>query len=130
MNWRRYKVAPEMPIAIEVHICSTKVPYKTVGKEFTSDRPEYAEKLQTPFRSCTSPSAFLSQTRTRAHGKERLGSFSKYLPKLADFSTSPAQKDNFPDIQKLLKSVQKMARRKLRSERKLEVLAALKTFGT
>jgi len=40
MNWRRYKVAPDMPIAIVVHICSTKVPYKTVGKEFIADRPE------------------------------------------------------------------------------------------
>ena len=40
MNWRRYKVAPDMPIAIVIHICSTKVPYKTVGKEFIADRPE------------------------------------------------------------------------------------------
>ena len=40
MNWRRYKVSPDMPIAIVVHICSTKVPYKTVGKEFIADRPE------------------------------------------------------------------------------------------
>src|SRR4030067_2737140 len=40
INWGRHKVAPDMPIAIVVHICSTKVPYKTGGKEFIADRPE------------------------------------------------------------------------------------------
>jgi DNA topoisomerase-6 subunit B len=45
INWRRYKVTPDMPIAIMVHICSTKVPYKTVGKEFIADRPEVKREI-------------------------------------------------------------------------------------
>jgi hypothetical protein len=39
--------------------------------------------------------------------KKRLGIFSKYLPKIAEFSTTLAQKEKLPDIDKLLKSVQK-----------------------
>jgi hypothetical protein len=39
--------------------------------------------------------------------KKRLGIFSKYLPKIAEFSTILAQKEKRPDINKLLKSVQK-----------------------
>ena len=50
MNWRRYKVAPDMPIAIVVHICSTKVPYKTVGKEFIADRPEVRREVANALR--------------------------------------------------------------------------------
>jgi hypothetical protein len=36
-----------------------------------------------------------------------LGIFSKYLPKIAEFSTTLARKEKLPDIDKLLKSVQK-----------------------
>ena len=36
---------PELPIAILVHVCSTKVPYKTVGKEFIADRPEVKSEI-------------------------------------------------------------------------------------
>ena len=39
--------------------------------------------------------------------KKRLGIFSKYLPKIAEFSTMLAGKEKLPDIDKLLKSVQK-----------------------
>jgi hypothetical protein len=39
--------------------------------------------------------------------KKRLGIFSKYLPKIAEFATTLAQKEKLPDIDKLLKSVQK-----------------------
>jgi hypothetical protein len=39
--------------------------------------------------------------------KRRLGVFSKYLPKIAQFSAKLAGKEKLPDIEKLLKSVQK-----------------------
>jgi hypothetical protein len=39
--------------------------------------------------------------------KKRLGIFSKYLPKIAQFSTTLAGQEKVPDIDKLLKSVQK-----------------------
>jgi len=39
--------------------------------------------------------------------KKRLGIFSKYLPKIAEFATILAQQEKRPDIEKLLKSVQK-----------------------
>jgi hypothetical protein len=39
--------------------------------------------------------------------RKRLGIFVKYLPKIAEFSTNLAGKERLPDIEKLLKSVQK-----------------------
>src|SRR4030042_4338583 len=50
VNWRRYKVSPDMPIDIVVPICSTKVPYKTVGKEFIADRPEVRREVANALR--------------------------------------------------------------------------------
>jgi DNA topoisomerase-6 subunit B len=108
MNWRRYKVAPDMPIAIVVHICSTKVPYKTVGKEFIADRPEVRREMANALREVARQlQHFLSRQEHVHMEKKRLGIFSKYLPKIAQFSATLAGEERIPDIDKLLKSVQK-----------------------
>jgi len=108
MNWRRYKVHPEMPIAIVVHICSTKVPYKTVGKEFISDRPEIRREVANALREVARQIQHFLARQEHVHmEKKRLGIFSKFLPKIAEFSTILARQEKKPDIEKLLKSVQK-----------------------
>jgi len=108
MNWRRYKVQPDMPIAILVHICSTKVPYKTVGKEFISDRPEVRREVANALREVARQIQHFLARQEHVHmEKRRLSIFGKYLPKIAEFSTILAGKEKKPDIQKLLKSVQK-----------------------
>ncbi len=108
MNWRRYKVAPDMPIAIVVHICSTKVPYKTVGKEFIADRPEVRKEIANGLREVARQILhFMSRREHVDREKKRLSVFSKYLPKIAQFSAKLARKENAPDIEKLLASVRK-----------------------
>ncbi|MFB3888960.1 MAG: DNA topoisomerase VI subunit B [Candidatus Bathyarchaeia archaeon] len=108
MNWRRYKVAPDMPIAIAVHICSTKVPYKTVGKEFIADRAEVRREVANALREVARQLGhFLSRREHVDREKKRLGVFAKYLPRIAQFSAMLAGKQKIPDIEKLLKSVQK-----------------------
>ncbi|MCW4046615.1 MAG: DNA topoisomerase VI subunit B [Candidatus Bathyarchaeota archaeon] len=108
MNWRRYKVSPDMPIAIVVHICSTKVPYKTVGKEFIADRAEVRREVANELREVARQlQHFLSKREHVDREKKRLGIFAKYLPKIAQFSASLAGKEKLPDVDKLIKSVQK-----------------------
>ncbi len=108
MNWRRYKVAPDMPIAIVVHICSTKVPYKTVGKEFIADRSEVRREVANALREVARQLGhFLSRQEHVHMERKRLGIFSKYLPRIAQFSTTLAGKERVPNIDVLLKSVQK-----------------------
>lgn len=108
MNWRRYKVTPDMPIAIIVHICSTKVPYKTVGKEFIADRPEVRKEVMNGVREVARElQHFLSKREHVEKEKRRLGVFSKYLPKIAKFSTELAGEKEIPDVEKLLRSVKK-----------------------
>jgi DNA topoisomerase-6 subunit B len=108
MNWRRYKASPDMPIAIIVHICSTKVPYKTVGKEFIADRPEVKREVANALREVGRQlQHFLSRREHVDKERKRLSIFGKYLPKIAQFSTTLAGKEKLPDIEKLLKSVQK-----------------------
>ena len=108
MNWRRYKASPDMPIAIVVHICSTKVPYKTVGKEFIADRGEVKREVANALREAGRQlQHFLSRREHVDKERKRLSIFGKYLPKIAQFSATLAGKQRLPDIEKLLKSVQK-----------------------
>ncbi len=108
INWRRYKVSSGMPIAILVHVCSTKVPYKTVGKEFIADRPEVRSEILNGIREVARRlQMFLAKREHRAKEKRRLTVFSKYLPKIARFSTDLAGKKEEPDIELLMKSVRK-----------------------
>jgi DNA topoisomerase-6 subunit B len=108
MNWRRYRVSPDMPLAILVHICSTKVPYKTVGKEFIADRPEVRKEIANGLREVARQiQHFMSKQEHVDRERKRLNIFNKYLPKIAQFSTSLAGKKKQPDIEKLLTSVKK-----------------------
>ncbi|MEM2102000.1 MAG: DNA topoisomerase VI subunit B [Candidatus Bathyarchaeia archaeon] len=106
INWRRYKISPDMPIAILVHICSTKVPYKTVGKEFIADRPEVKREILNGMREVARDlQHFLSRQEHVERERKRLGVFSKYLPKIAQFATKLAGRQEPPDIKKLLDKV-------------------------
>jgi DNA topoisomerase-6 subunit B len=108
INWRRYKVSQDMPIAILVHICSTKVPYKTVGKEFISDRPEVRREVANALREISRKiQHFMSKREHVSRERKRISIFAKYLPRIAEFSTSLAGKEKRPDIKKLIKSVRK-----------------------
>jgi DNA topoisomerase-6 subunit B len=108
MNWRRYKVSPDMPLVLLVHICSTKVPYKTVGKEFIADRPEIRKEIANGLREVARQiQHFMSKREHVDRERKRLGVFTKYLPKIAQFSAKLAGKENLPDVEKLLASVRK-----------------------
>ncbi len=115
MNWRRYKVSQDMPIVVLVHICSTKIPYKTVGKEFIADRPEVKKEVLNGIREAARKlQRFLSKREHVEKQKRRLSVFSKYLPKIAKFSTELAGMEREPDIRKLLESVSKVGGREKR----------------
>jgi DNA topoisomerase-6 subunit B len=113
MNWRRYRVSSDMPIAVLVHICSTKIPYKTVGKEFIADRPEVKKEVLNGIREAARRlRRFLSKREHVEKERIRLSVFSKYLPKIARFSTQLAGRETEPDIEKMLESVSSVGKEK------------------
>lgn len=109
VNWRRYKVTPDMPIAILVHVCSTKVPYKTVGKEFIADRPEVKVEILNGIREVARHlQTFLTKREYAEKERRRLNVFAKYLPKIARFSTDLAGEEKEPNLELLLRNVKKI----------------------
>jgi DNA topoisomerase-6 subunit B len=106
VDWRHYKVYPDTPLAVFVHLCSTKIPYKTVGKEFIADRPEVEREILNAIREVARRlSIFLSKKASHEKQKKRLDVFSKYLPKIASFSAKLAHRKKEPNVDPLLKSV-------------------------
>ncbi|HUK49520.1 MAG TPA: DNA topoisomerase VI subunit B [Terriglobales bacterium] len=121
VDWRHYKASSDMPIAVFVHICSTKVPYKTVGKEFIADRPDVEREVLNAVREVARRlSLFLSKKIHIAHDKHRLDVFQKYLPKIASFSTTLAGEKKQPDVSALLKSVLKYEEESSEDEQEVE----------
>ncbi|MBO3769503.1 MAG: DNA topoisomerase VI subunit B [Thermoproteota archaeon] len=92
MNWKRYKIDPRIdPVRIIVHICSTKIPYKTVGKEYVADRPEIEREILNGLRNvCREISSYLSRKRNIERERKRLDVYRKYLPMIIKFAEEAA----------------------------------------
>ena len=107
VDWRNYRVIPgATPLAVFVHVCSTKIPYKTVGKEFIADRPEVEHEILNAIREAgRNLRLYLSRREHLAQEKKRVDVFEKYLPKVAQFSTKLAKAKKEPDIKPLLKGL-------------------------
>ncbi len=108
VNWRYYKVDPSIhPVAVFVHLCSTKIPYRSVGKEFIADVPEIEREILNGVREAARElSLFLSRKIAVEREKQRLDIFEKYLPKIARFSAELVGRKP-PNIKPLLRSVVK-----------------------
>lgn len=109
IDWRRYGVEPGMPVAVLVHICSTKIPWKTVGKEMIADRPEISHEILQGVREVARRlKAYLSRKEKAKRERARLSVFMKYLPKIAEFSAKLAGEEKVPDVRPLLKRVRRI----------------------
>ncbi|MFW9793293.1 MAG: DNA topoisomerase VI subunit B [Candidatus Thorarchaeota archaeon] len=52
LNLKHYSLGQDDPIAFVVHICSTKIPYKTVGKEYIGDVDIVRREIELGFKDC------------------------------------------------------------------------------
>lgn len=107
LNWRNYHVdTSQTPLAVFVHLCSTKIPYRSVGKEFIGEIPEIEREILNGIRDAARElSTFLSKKHAIEVEKKRLDVFEKFLPKIAAFAAELGKVKEVPDIQPLLKSV-------------------------
>ncbi|MFX1482978.1 MAG: DNA topoisomerase VI subunit B [Promethearchaeota archaeon] len=52
LNLKHYNLRQDDPLAFIVHICSTKIPYKTVGKEYIGDVDIVRKEIELGFKEC------------------------------------------------------------------------------
>jgi len=106
-NWRQYCVEPNTPLAVFVHLCSTKIPYKTVGKEYIAERFEIEKEIMNGLHVVARElRQFLSKKIKREHAEQRREVYSKYLSKINEFASSVIKRepaDLEPVLNKVLK---------------------------
>jgi DNA topoisomerase-6 subunit B len=109
INWRNYGVdINEDPIAVFVYLYSTRIPYKTVGKEYIADRSEIEREILSAMRSvCRKLRSYLLEKQKAERKEKRLGLYSKYLSRIAKYSTELARKEVEPDIAPLLRRIER-----------------------
>jgi DNA topoisomerase VI subunit B len=104
IDWKHYRVPLDAPVAVITHVCSTKVPYKTVGKEYLADRPELERELKNASRDIMRKlSTFLAHKGSMEFQKKRMNIYGKYLPLIARFASELAQIKTYPNYKQLLK---------------------------
>ncbi|MCD6348384.1 MAG: DNA topoisomerase VI subunit B [Candidatus Korarchaeota archaeon] len=87
IDWSNYgiKNPEDEPIVFFVHIVSTKVPFKTVGKEFIANVPEVAKEIELGLRNCARDlRIFLSRKRRREMLRKRYELFRMYYQIIAE----------------------------------------------
>ena len=103
IDWKRYSVGPDPPLVIVSHICSTRIPYKTVGKENVADRQEIEKEIRLALQYLLRKLASYMKRKGRAEAaKKRANLYSKYVPLIAQFCTELAGKKSEPDYGAML----------------------------
>jgi DNA topoisomerase-6 subunit B len=112
INWQRYRLdLSTMPVAFFIHICATKVPYKTVGKEYIADRPEVEYEIEWALKTCAREvKMHLARKEKASIVQRRLTVFEKYLPLISQFATELAGVEKQPNVEKVLKRLQTHAK--------------------
>jgi len=102
-DWARYKVKGDSPLVIVSHICSTRIPYKTVGKENVADRQEIERELKLALQYLSRKLAsYMSKKGQAEMAKKRANLYAKYIPLVAQFCTELAGKKKEPNYKKML----------------------------
>jgi len=102
-DWGRYKVKGEPPFIIVSHICSTRIPYKTAGKENVADRPEIERELRLSLQFLSRKlAAYMSKKGQAEMAKKRANLYAKYIPLIAQFCTELANQKKEPNYKNLL----------------------------
>ena len=105
IDWSRYKVKQDAPLVVASHICSTRIPYKTVGKENVADRPEIERELKLALQYLARRlSGYMSKRGKAEAAKKRANLYAKYMPLISQFCTELAGYEKEPQYTALFKA--------------------------
>ncbi|OYT41071.1 MAG: DNA topoisomerase VI subunit B [Desulfurococcales archaeon ex4484_58] len=83
IRWSNYLVELPAPILVFVHICSTKVPFKGVGKESIADVPEIRREIKLGISEVARRLRnYLSKKRREEELRKKVVNIAKYVPEI------------------------------------------------
>ncbi len=84
IDWSVYKVKFPAPLAVVIHICSTKIPYASAGKEAIAEVPEIEDEMNAAVREAARKlRTYLSRKEREQELLLRYVTFSKYVPEVS-----------------------------------------------
>ncbi len=108
INWNIYKVnIYQEPIAFFVHVCSTKIPYKTLGKEYIANQPEIYKEIELSLRkNARTLSAYINKKKEIEYQKARHKFLKEYIERIIRFASILADEkihDMTPYLKELIR---------------------------
>jgi len=85
VDWKRYGIeSDQIPLVVMVHLCSTKVPYKSAGKESIAEVEEIEKEIKNGIMEVArNLRLFISQKKKEEETKKRMLTYLKYIPEVA-----------------------------------------------
>lgn len=84
VNWENYLVTFPAQLVVLVHVCSTKVPFKGVGKESIADVPEIHREIKAAVAEIARDlRQYLSRKMREEEAKKKAEMIAKYIPEVA-----------------------------------------------
>lgn len=103
--WSRYRIRPGMPLAAFVAVVSTKIPFKTAGKEFIADLTELEYDIRMGLMECARGlKGHLRQKEKVQRERMRANVYEKYLPIIARDVAALAGRRKVPNTKALIQS--------------------------
>lgn len=85
MDWKRYGIEGEQyQLVVMVHLCSTKVPYKSAGKEIIGDVEEIEKEIKNALMTIARKlKVYITERRKEEEAKKKLITYLKYIPEVS-----------------------------------------------
>ncbi|AAY80651.1 DNA topoisomerase VI subunit B [Sulfolobus acidocaldarius] len=108
IDWKRYGVETDQyQLVVMVHLCSTKVPYKSAGKESIADVEEIEKEIKLAIMDVArNLKKYLTEKRKEQEAKKKLITYLKYIPEVSRSLSMfvAGSKEKIPDTDKVLRS--------------------------
>jgi DNA topoisomerase-6 subunit B len=105
-RWARYNMHTAVPVALFVHVCSTRIPFKAAGKQSIASVPEIENEIQLLFKELGRKlSKMTTKVQTSAREAKKMREFSKSFRQIVRFSATLAQYENIPSTEKLVQTL-------------------------
>ena len=104
VNWSRYGVGSSEPVALFLHLCSTKIPFKAAGKQSLASIPEIEQEASQVLKELGRKLSKITARSIRSvRESKKMREFSKSFRQIARFGTSLAGYDDIPPTDGLVR---------------------------
>jgi DNA topoisomerase-6 subunit B len=105
-RWARYNIHTAVPVALFVHVCSTRIPFKAAGKQSIASIHEIENEVQLLYKELGRKlNRMTSKAQASVRESKKMREFSKSFRQIVRFSASLAEHENVPSTENLVQTL-------------------------